>query len=107
MYYFKILCPFCTSFPKKCKHFDISHGKKKKKNILITHCFFFLFFFLFMQPTTKSYSHHPPEIIQPSYKAPDSFILFCKKRTHESKMRGQYITTNELSEEWKLLSNVG
>ncbi|CAO3686514.1 unnamed protein product [Rhizopus stolonifer] len=58
-----------------------------------------------MQPTTKNYSHHPPEIIQPSYKAPDSFILFCKKRTHELKMRGQYITTNELLEEWKLLSN--
>lgn len=37
-------------------------------------------------------------------KAPNSFLLFCAKRRHESKIRGQYITSNQLSEEWKLMS---
>lgn len=40
-------------------------------------------------------------------KAPNSFMLFCKKRTHELKLEGQQITSNDLLKEWKELSTVG
>lgn len=85
----------CTFFHTKKKEvFDRKF--KVTSNIICTwDQHYFSFFFLFQKK--KMFTN----------KAPNSFMLFCKKRTHELKLEGQQITSNDLLKEWKELSTVG